>query len=138
MEIKPVRNAKEHKVALAEIERLWNAKVGTPEHDRLEVLVTLVEAYEEKHHPVPPPDPIEAIRFRMDQLDLSRKDLEAIFGSRARVSEILSGGRGLSLGMIRRLHSELGIPAAVLIGAPGARRSPRKARQRVSRMKKAG
>jgi HTH-type transcriptional regulator/antitoxin HigA len=74
MEIKPVRNAKEHKAALAEVERLWDAKPGTSEHDRLEVLVTLIEAYEDKHEPIPPPDPIDAILFRMDQLDLDRRD----------------------------------------------------------------
>jgi HTH-type transcriptional regulator/antitoxin HigA len=116
MDIKPVRTSKDHKAALAEVERLWDAKPGTPEHDRLEVLVTLIEAYETKHHPIPPPDPVEAILFRMDQLDLDRKDLEALIGSRARVSEILSGRRSLSLGMIRRLHGRLGIPAEILIG----------------------
>jgi HTH-type transcriptional regulator/antitoxin HigA len=116
MEIKPVRTLKDHRAALGEVERLWEAKPGTPEHDRLEVLVTLIEAYEAKHHPIPPPDPVEAILFRMDQMDLGRKDLEDLVGSRARVSEVLSGRRGLSLGMIRRLHSRLGIPAEILIG----------------------
>jgi HTH-type transcriptional regulator/antitoxin HigA len=116
MDIKPVRTSRDHRAALAEIERLWEAKPGTAEHDRLEVLVTLIESYEAKHHPIPPPDPVEAIRFRMDQMDLDRKDLEDLVGSRARVSEILSGRRGLSLGMIRRLHSRLGIPAEILIG----------------------
>jgi HTH-type transcriptional regulator / antitoxin HigA len=116
MDIKPVRTSKDHRAALAEVERLWEAKPGTPEHDCLEVLVTLIEAYEVKHHPIPPPDPVEAILFRMDQLDLDRKDLEALIGSRARVSEVLSGRRSLSLGMIRRLHGRLGIPAEVLIG----------------------
>ena len=120
MEIKPVRTSKDHKAALGEVERLWDAKPGTQEHDRLEVLVTLIEAYEVKHHPIPPPDPVEAIRFRMDQLDLDRKDLEALIGSRARVSEVLSGRRALSLGMIRRLHRELGIPAEILIGEGGS------------------
>jgi HTH-type transcriptional regulator/antitoxin HigA len=117
MEIKPVRTSKDHRAALAEVENLWDAKPGTPEHDRLEVLVTLIEAYEAKHHPIPPPDPVEAIRFRMDQMDLDRKDLEGIIGSRARVSEVLSGRRRLSLGMIQRLHHRLGIPAEILIGS---------------------
>jgi HTH-type transcriptional regulator / antitoxin HigA len=138
MEIKPVRTAKEHKAALAEIERLWDAKPGTPEHDRLDVLVTLAEAYEAKHEPIPPPDPIEAIRFRLEQLDLDRKHLERLIGSRARVSEVLGRRRGLSLEMIRRLHRELGIPAEILIGAASA--SPRRARRSVRRppsMKKA-
>jgi len=116
MDIKPVRTSKDHRAALAQVERLWEAKPGTPEHDRLEVLVTLIEAYEAKHHPIPPPDPVEAILFRMDQLDLDRKDLETLIGSRARVSEVLSGRRSLSLGMIRRLHGRLGIPAEILIG----------------------
>lgn len=132
MDIRPVRSSKDHGAALAEVERLWEARPGTPEHDRLEVLVTLVEAYEAKHHPIPPPDPVEAILFRMDQLDLGRKDLEALIGSRARVSEVLSGRRSLSLGMIRRLHGRLGIPAEVLIAeqtrrpsaGPRLRRSP--------------
>jgi HTH-type transcriptional regulator / antitoxin HigA len=125
MEIKPVRTAKDHKTALVEVERLWNAKPGTAEHDRLDVLVTLIEAYEEKHHAIPPPDPVDAIRFRMDQLDLDRKDLEVLIGSRARVSEVLSGRRSLSLAMIRRLHRRLGIPADILIGVASKARPPR-------------
>lgn len=128
MEIKPVRSARDHKAALAEIERLWEAKPGTPEHDRLDVLATLVAAYEDEHEPIPPPDPIEAIRFRMDQLDLDRTDLEELIGSRARVSEVLGGRRGLSLEMIRRLHRQLGIPADILIGA-GSRRRPARGRR---------
>ena len=120
MDIKPVRNSKDHRATLAEVERLWEAKPGTPEHDRLEVLVTLIEAYEAKHHPIPPPDPVEAILFRLDQLDLDRKDLERSIGSRARVSEVLGRRRGLSLSMIRRLHHDLGIPAEILIRAAGA------------------
>ena len=130
MEIKPVRTSKDHRAALAEVERLWEAKPGTPEHDRLEVLVTLIEAFESKHHPIPPPDPVEAILFRMDQLDLDRKDLEALIGSRARVSEVLGGRRSLSLEMIRRLHRQLGIPAEVLIGTSGRRRPDRARRAR--------
>lgn len=127
MDIKPVRTSKDHKAALAEVERLWEAKPGTLDHDRLEVIVTLIEAYEAKHHPIPPPDPVEAILFRMDQLDLDRKDLEALIGSRARVSEVLSGRRNLSLEMVRRLHRQLGIPAEILIGEPkgSSRRRPR-------------
>ncbi len=137
MEIKPVRTARDHRGALAEVERLWEAKPGSPEHDRLEVLVTLIEAYEAKHHPIPPPDPVEAILFRMDQLDLDRKDLEALIGSRARVSEVLSGRRNLSLGMIRRLHHRLGIPAEVLIGEQTARVRPRRSSRRSSPLRRA-
>ena len=125
MDIKPVRTSKDHRAALAEVERLWEAKPGTSEHDRLDVLVTLIEVYEAKHHSIPPPDPVEAILFRLDQLDLDRRDLERLIGSRARVSEVLGRRRGLSLSMIRRLHSELGIPAEILIGSAGAsRRKP--------------
>jgi HTH-type transcriptional regulator / antitoxin HigA len=137
MDIKPVRTSKDHRAALAEVERLWEAKPGTPEHDRLDVLVTLIEAYEAKRHPIPPPDPIEAILFRMDQLDLGRKDLEALIGSRARVSEILSGRRDLSLGMIRRLHGRLGIPAEILIGERKRRANPSRGTRRLLPLRRA-
>lgn len=116
MEIRPIRTARQHRAALEEIERLWDAAPRTPEHDRLEVLATLVEDYEEKHQPVYPPDPVEAIRFRMEQLGLDRKALEPAIGSRARVSEVLSRKRRLTLDMIQRLRRQLGIPADVLIG----------------------
>jgi HTH-type transcriptional regulator/antitoxin HigA len=112
--VKPVHSEKQHRAAFKEIERLWSAKASTPEHDRLEVLATLVEEREEKHQPIYPPDPVAAIRFRMEQLGLDRKTLEPSIGSRARVSEVLSGRRRLTLDMIRRLHRQLGIPAAVL------------------------
>jgi len=115
MDIKPIHNEKQHRAALKEIERLWAVEAGTPEHDRLEVLATLVEDYEERHQPIYPPDPVAAIRFRMDQLDLDRKALEPSIGSRARVSEVLSGRRRLTLPMMRRLHRQLGIPAEVLL-----------------------
>lgn len=117
MEIKPIRNEKQHRAALREIERLWDARPRTPQHDSLEVLATLVEDYEEKHHPVYPPDPVAAIRFRMEQLELDRKALEPSIGSRARVSEVLSGRRPLTLNMIRRLHRQFGIPAEVLLAS---------------------
>ena len=115
MNIKPIKSDADHKTALAEIEDLWNAKEGTPRGDRLEVLITLVEAWEETHHPIGSPDPIEAILFRMDQEGLARKDLEPFIGPRQRVSDILTGKRSLSLRMIRNLHTGLGIPADVLI-----------------------
>jgi HTH-type transcriptional regulator/antitoxin HigA len=114
-DIKPIRTENDHVAALAEVERLWGAKVGTPEGDRLDVLATLVDAYEAEHDPMDPPDPIEAIKFRMEQQGLTRKDLETMLGTRTRVSEILSRKRNLSIGMIRRLHAELGISAEVLI-----------------------
>jgi HTH-type transcriptional regulator/antitoxin HigA len=100
---------------LEEIEGLWDAEPGTPEGDRLEVLMTLVEAYEDEHHPIPLPDPIEAIKYYMESCNLSRQDLEPIIGSRARVSEILNRRRALSLRMIRNLEAELGIPAEILV-----------------------
>jgi HTH-type transcriptional regulator/antitoxin HigA len=114
-DLKPIRSEADYEAALEEIERLWGAKVGTPEGDRLDVLSTLVDAYETEHDPIDPPDPIAAIRFRMEQQGLTRKDLERILGSRVRVSEILNRKRGLSIAMIRRLHEALGIPADVLI-----------------------
>jgi HTH-type transcriptional regulator / antitoxin HigA len=115
MEIKPIRNETDYRKAVTRIEALWNARPGSVEHDELDVLTTLVEAYEERHHPVHPPDPVEAVRFRMDQLGLSRKDLEPYIGSRGRVSEVLGRKRAMSLVMIRKLHRGLGIPAEVLL-----------------------
>lgn len=114
-DVRPIRTERDYEAALAEIERLWSARSGTPEGDRLDVLATLVDAYEAEHFPMDPPDPIEAIRFRMDQQGLTRKDLERLLGTRTRVSEVLNRKRGLSIGMIRRLHAELGISAEVLI-----------------------
>jgi HTH-type transcriptional regulator/antitoxin HigA len=113
--VKPIRTEKDYEAALAEVERLWGAKGGTPNGDRLDVLATLIDAYEEKHFPMDPPDPIEAIKFRMEQQGLTRKDLEPIIGTRARVVEVLNRKRALSIGMIRRLHAKLGISADVLI-----------------------
>ncbi len=113
--VRPIRTEADYDTAMAEVERLWGATSGTPRGDRLDVLVTLIEAYEEKHFPIDPPDPITAILFRMEQQGLKRKDLEPLIGSRARVSEVLAGRRNLSLQMIRRLHKELSIPAEVLI-----------------------
>src|SRR5471030_44182 len=103
-ELKPIRTKADYKAALAEVERLWGAKSGTPEGDRLDVLATLIDAYEARRYPMDPPDPIEAIRFRMEQRGLSRKDLEPMIGARARVAEVLNRRRGLSIEMIRRLH----------------------------------
>ncbi|MCP3961784.1 MAG: helix-turn-helix domain-containing protein [bacterium] len=115
MNIKPIKTEADHEAALAEIDSLWQAPSGSPESDRLEILATLVEAYEEKNHPIEPPDPVDAIIFRMDQLGMSRRDLEAYIGPKGRVSEILNRARSLTLPMIRRLHEGLGIPADVLI-----------------------
>ena len=115
MDIKPIRTEADYASALKEIENLFEAEPDTPEGDRLEILSTLVEAYEEEHYPIPAPDPIEAIYYYMESRGLSRKDLEPYVGSRARVSEILNKKRPLSLPMIRKLHQGLGIPAEVLI-----------------------
>jgi HTH-type transcriptional regulator/antitoxin HigA len=101
---------------LERIEALMDAKPGTKAGDELDVLTTLVEAYEAKHYAVCPPDPVEAIKFRMDQLGLTRKDLESMLGGRGRVSEVLAKKRSLSLEMIRRLHRKLRIPLESLIG----------------------
>jgi len=114
-EVKPLRSPADHDAALAEIERLWGAESGTAEGDRLDVLATLVDAYESEHYPFDPPDPIEAIKFRMQQQGLTRKDLEETLGTRARVAEVLNRKRDLSISMIRRLHERLGISAEVLI-----------------------
>lgn len=113
--LRPLRSEKDYEAALAEVERLWGAKAGTPKGDRLDILGTLIEAYEAKHYPMDPPDPIEAIKFRMEQQGLTRKDLERVLGSRTRVSEVLNRKRGLSIDMIRKLHDKLQIPAEVLI-----------------------
>ncbi len=115
MNIRPIRTEKDYDAALARIEQIWEAEPGTPESDELDVLSLLVEAYEAEHHPIPPPDPIEAIKFRMEQMGLSRKDLEPFIGHRGRVTEVLNRKRGLSIDMIRRLNQGLGIPADVLI-----------------------
>lgn len=123
--LKPIRTEEDYDAALSEVERLWGAKLGTSEGDRLDVLATLIDAYEQAHYPMDPPDPIEAIKFRMSQQKLTRKQLEPLIGTRTRVAEILNRRRSLSIGMIRRLHSTLGISAEVLI-RPSRVTSPRK------------
>jgi len=115
MDIKPIRTEADYEAALAEVERLWGAVPGTPDGDLFEVLFTLVEAYEEQHYPVLPPDPVEAIKYYMDTRGLNRQDLEQYIGSSGRVSEVLSRKRPLTLAMIRKLNAGLGIPAEVLI-----------------------
>ncbi|GAN98185.1 transcriptional regulator [Komagataeibacter europaeus NBRC 3261] len=114
-DLKPIRNEADYDTALEEVGRLWGAKSGTPDGDKLDVLATLIDAYEAKHHPIDPPDPVEAIRFRMEQQGLTRKDLEPMIGPRNRVADVLNRKRGLSIDMIRQLHDGLGISAEVLI-----------------------
>lgn len=116
MNIRPIRNRGDHERALKRVEALMSAEDGTDAGDELDVLATLVDAYEKEHFPIDAPDPVEAIKFRMEQLDLDRKDLEPFLGSRARVSEVLNKRRRLSLAMIRSLHENLDIPLDALIG----------------------
>ncbi len=115
MHLKPIKTDADHEAALLEIERLWDAKEGTAEGDRLEILTTLVEAYEEVHFPLDLPDPIEAIKFRLEQQGEDKKSLIGIIGNRTRVYEVLRRDRALSLTMIRQLNHRLKIPAEVLI-----------------------
>lgn len=115
MDIKPIKTERDYKRTLKEIEGLFDALPKTKEGDRLDVLTTLVEAYEAKHYPIDAPTPVAAIEFAMEQKGLKRKDLEPYIGSRARVAEVLNHKRTLTLSMIRKLHAALGIPAEVLI-----------------------
>jgi HTH-type transcriptional regulator/antitoxin HigA len=114
-EVRPIRTKRDYEAALKEVDRLWGAKSGTSDGDRLDVLATLLDAYEAEHYPMDPPDPVEAIKFRMEQQGLTRRDLEEIIGTRTRIAEVLNRKRGLSIAMIRRLHERLGISADVLI-----------------------
>jgi len=115
MNIRPIKNETDYNAALEEIERLLDAKPNTPEGDQLEILLVLVEAYEDEHYSIPLPNPIAAIKYHMESRGLSRKDLEPYIGSRARVSEILNRKRRLSLNMIRKLSAGLGIPVEILV-----------------------
>lgn len=115
MELRPIRGDDDHAAALAEIDRLWGAPVGGTDGDRLDVLLVLVDAYENAHHPIPAADPISAIEFMMEQRGLSRRDLEVMIGGRGRVAEVLNRRRHLTLPMIRRLSEGLGIPAEILV-----------------------
>ena len=121
--LKPIKTRADYEVAVTEMKRLWGAKSGTPDGDRLDILATLVDTYEARHFPMDPPDPIEAIKFRMEQQGLTRKDLEEILGTRTRVAEVLNRRRGLSINMIRRLHEKLGISAEVLIRPSRSRKA---------------
>ena len=123
MEIKPIRTKTDHRAALKEIEMLMSARAGSPEGERLDVLVTLIEAYEKKHYHFDLPDPVEAIKFRMEQMALAPKDLVPMIGQLNRVYEVLNRKRPLTLQMIRRLHRKLGIPAESLITEPDQRRA---------------
>lgn len=115
MQIRPIKTKADHRAALKEIERLMDARLGTPDGDRLEILATLVDHYESQHEPIEPPDPIDALLYHMESRDLTRRDLEPFLGSRARVAEVLNRRRPLTIDMIRKLHEGLGISADVLI-----------------------
>ncbi len=115
MNIKPIRSDADLQNAFHQLDKVFQAKQGTVEADEMEILVTLIEAYENKHHPISPPNPIDAIKFRMEQQGLKAKDLEIFIGSSGRVSEILNKKRPLSLLMVKRLHNGLNIPYESLL-----------------------
>lgn len=115
MQIKPIKTVEDNREALARIEQLWDSEPNTPEGDELEVLATLVEAFEEAHFPIETPDPIEAIRFRMEQQGLEDKDLVVFLGQRSRVTEVMNRQRRLSISMIRKLNEGLRIPLDCLV-----------------------
>jgi HTH-type transcriptional regulator/antitoxin HigA len=125
MRIHPIRTEADHDSAVARIAKLIGAKPDTAEGEELDILATLVDSYETKHHAIDAPDPIDAIQFRMEQQGLTRKNLEPLIGSRARVSEVMTRRRSLTLAMIRRVRNELGISADVLIGHPEKKRQKR-------------
>jgi HTH-type transcriptional regulator/antitoxin HigA len=135
MDIRPIATEKDYETALAEIKRLWSAEAGSPEAQKIEVLAMLAQNYERAREPLPKPDPIEAIKFRMEQQGLSRRDLLPIFGTTARISEILSGKRSLTLEMVRKLHFGLGIPLDSLV-VPEKRRAERPTRRRKHQRKR--
>ena len=124
MDIRIIGTEADYKEALAEISRLWGAAANSPEEAKLELLAMLVHNYERSLEPLPHLDPIDAIKFRMDQQGLSRKDLLPVFGTTARVSEVLSGKRALTLEMIRKLHALFDIPLESLVGVPEPRAKP--------------
>ncbi len=124
MNIHPIKSEADYEEALAEINKLWGAESNTSRGDKLDVLLVLVDAYEKEHYPIYPPDPVEAIKFRMEQMGLTRKDLEPLIGSRGRVSEILNYSRELSINMIRKLNSDLNIPLESLVHTPTHRTKP--------------
>ncbi len=115
MEIKPIKTENDYFKSLERVEALWGSKRDTPEGDELDLLVTIVEAYEIKHYPIAPPDPIDAIKFRMEQMGMTKTDLAKYLGSQSRVSEVLSRKRKLTLKMVKSLYKGLKIPAEILL-----------------------
>ena len=116
MEITPIKTETDYDAALLRLGDIWGAPSDTPQGDELDILILLIDAYEEKHHPIPEPDPIAAIGCRMEEMGLTRRDLEPMIGPSGRVSEVLAGKRPLTLPMIRRLREGLGLSADILIG----------------------
>ena len=116
MNIRPIKSGRDYELALQRIDTLMDAASGTPEGEELDILATIVGAYEDKHFPIDLPDPVEAILFRMEQMGLQRKDLEPLLGGRSKVSEVLNRKRGLSIRMIRELHATMNIPLENLVG----------------------
>jgi len=115
MDIRPIKTEEDYNSAIRRIEELWGAKKDTPEGDELDLLITLVESYEMKHFPIAPPDPIDAIKFRMEQMGMTNADMIQYLGSQSKVSEVLNKKRKLSLSMIKLLYKELKIPAEILL-----------------------
>ena len=115
MEIKPIKTEQDYQMSIKRIEELWGAKRDTPDGDELDLLCTLVESYEMKHYPIAPPDPIDAIKFRMEQMEMTKADMVKYLGSQSRVSEILNGKRRLTLKMVKSLYKGLKIPAEILL-----------------------
>lgn len=115
MDIRPIKTEQDYNDSIKRVEVLWGAKKDTLEGDELDLLITLIESYEMKHYPIAPPDPIDAIKFRMEQMGMAKSDMVKYFGSQSRVSEILNRKRGLTLKMVKSLYKELKIPAEVLL-----------------------
>lgn len=115
MDIRPIKTEQDYHLAIGRIEELWGAKKDTPQGDELDLLATLVESYEMKHYPIAPPDPIDAIKFRMEQMGMTNSDMVKYLGSQSRVSEILNGKRKLTLSMVKSLYKGLKIPAEILL-----------------------
>jgi HTH-type transcriptional regulator/antitoxin HigA len=122
MDIKPIRGEADYERALRRVEELWNSREGSAESDELDILATLIEAYEQEHYPIELPDPIEAIKYRLEQKGKDSRALIGVIGQRTRVYEVMQGKRPLSLNMIRNLHEEFNIPAEVLILPAGRMR----------------
>jgi HTH-type transcriptional regulator/antitoxin HigA len=115
MDIRPIKTEQDYNSSIHRIEELWGAKKDTPEGDELDLLLTLIESYEMKHYPIAPPDPIDAIKFRMEQMGITKADMVKYLGSQNRVSEILNRKRNLTLKMVKSLYKGLKIPAEILL-----------------------